>query len=119
MIGGLRVNQYSLQVEDAMNSPHFKSAEVIAGANGLQKIFKWVHVVEIVQIENLLAGHELILTTGISLKESVQKFEVFVKSLINADCAGLCIEYGNYIQSIPEEIIALANAHDFPNYCFS
>lgn len=112
------MNQYSLQVKDAMNSPHFKSAEVIAGAKGLHKIFKWVHVVEIVQIENLLAGHELIMTTGISLKENVQKFESFVKSLINVDCAGLCIEYGNYIQSIPEEIIALANVHDFPIIVF-
>lgn len=117
-LGGCKMNQYSLQVKDAMKSPHFKSAEVIAGANGLHKIFKWVHVVEIVQIENLLAGHELILTTGISLKESVQQFEIFVESLIKADCSGLCIEYGSYIQSIPEEIISLANTHDFPIIVF-
>ncbi|MFJ8260461.1 PucR family transcriptional regulator [Rummeliibacillus sp. NPDC094406] len=110
--------QYTLQVKDAMESQQFKSAEVVAGENGLQKMFKWVHVVEIVQIENLLAGHELILTTGISLKESNQQFLVFVKSLIDSNCAGLCIEYGSYIRSIPKEVIALANTHDFPIIVF-
>ncbi len=117
-IGGLQMNLYTMQVKDVMQSPHFKSAEVIAGERGLHKMFKWVHVVEIVQIENLLAGHELILTTGISLRESTPHFIEFVNSLINVNCAGLCIEYGNYIQSIPEEVIALANEHCFPIIVF-
>ena len=46
-IGGLQMNLYTMQVKDVMQSPHFKSAEVIAGDRGLQKMFKWVHVVEI------------------------------------------------------------------------
>ncbi|MGX9134436.1 PucR family transcriptional regulator [Rummeliibacillus sp. JY-2-4R] len=112
------MNLYTMQVKDVMQSPHFKSAEVIAGEKGLQKMFKWVHVVEIIQIESLLAGHELILTTGISLKESKQHFIEFVQSLINVNCAGLCIEYGNYIQEIPDEVIVLANTHSFPIIVF-
>ncbi|MGG0658400.1 PucR family transcriptional regulator [Rummeliibacillus pycnus] len=112
------MNQYTMQVKDVMKSPLFNYAEVVAGENGMQRMIKWVHVVEVVQIENLLAGNELILTTGISLKESIQQFQLFVNSLIESNCAGLCIEYGKYIQSIPEEVIELANAHDFPIIVF-
>lgn len=112
------MNQYTLQIKDALKSQHFKSAKVIAGENGLNNIFKWVHVVEIIQIENLLSGQELILTTGISLKESTQQFLTFVHALIDAKCAGLCIEYGSYIQSIPDEVIEYANAHNFPIIVF-
>lgn len=116
MTGG-RFVTYSLQIEDVLKNKHFASAEVVAG-NSLSNLVKWVHILETYQVENLLKGHELVLTTGVSIKQDTEKFLLFVEGLINANSAGLCIEYGEYIQSVPDEVIALANKHEFPIIVF-
>jgi len=112
------MSQYKLQVKDVLENEYFRSAEVVAGQGGLLRIVKWAHVIEIVQVDNFLAGNELVLTTGISLQHHLEDFLFFVKSLINKNCAALCIEYGPYLQSIPEVILSLANRHDFPIIVF-
>lgn len=68
------MNQFKLKVKDVLENKHFKSAEVVAGEDGLLRIVKWAHVIEIVQIDNFLAGDELVLTTGISLQHSIDDF---------------------------------------------
>lgn len=117
MTGG-RFVTYSLQIEDVLKNKHFASAEVVAGSNSLSNFVKWVHILETYQVENLLKGHELVLTTGVSIKQDTEKFLLFVEGLINSKSAGLCIEYGEYIQSVPEEVIDLANKHQFPIIVF-
>jgi len=116
--GRATMSQYKLQVKDVLENEYFRSAEVVAGQGGLLRIVKWAHVIEIVQVDNFLAGDELVLTTGISLQHHLEDFLFFVESLINKNCAALCIEYGTYLQSIPEVILSLANRHDFPIIVF-
>lgn len=112
------MNHYSMQIQDILQNKHFQSAEVVAGKAGLQNIIKWVHIIEILNVENFVKGHELVLTTGLGIQNDVDNFLYFVKGLINAKCAGLCIEFGEYIQQVPEEVIELANEHDFPIIVF-
>lgn len=112
------MNQFKLKVKDVLEYKYFKSAEVVAGEDGLLRIVKWAHVIEIVQIDNFLAGDELVLTTGISLQHSIDDFIFFVESLIHKSCAALCIEYGDYLQTIPAIIVSLANRHSFPIIVF-
>lgn len=112
------MSQFKLQVKDVLKNEYFQSAEVIAGKDGLLRIVKWAHVIEIVQVDNFLAGDELILTTGISLQHHLEDFIFFVEMLIKKNCAALCIEYGPYLQTIPEAIQSLANRHDFPIIVF-
>ncbi len=101
------MSQFKLQVKDVLKNEYFQSAEVIAGKDGLLRIVKWAHVIEIVQVDNFLAGDELILTTGISLQHHLEDFIFFVEMLIKKNCAALCIEYGTYLQTIPEAIQSL------------
>ena len=68
------MSQFKLQVKDVLENTHFQSAEVVAGEDGLLRIVKWAHVIEIIQVDNFLAGDELILTTGISLQHSIDNF---------------------------------------------
>ena len=44
-------------------------AAVVAGAGGLDRRVRWVHVAEIADIGPLLKGGELVLTTGIALPD--------------------------------------------------
>ncbi|WP_155592451.1 PucR family transcriptional regulator [Lysinibacillus cavernae] len=112
------MSPFQLKVLQVLENKYFQNAEVVAGHEGLSRIVKWVHVLEIVHVDNFLVGEELVLTTGISLQQSIEHFTAFVEAIIQKNCAALCIEYGPYIQTVPEAILALANYHQFPIIVF-
>jgi purine catabolism regulator len=107
-----------LSVQEVLQNKHFSDAKVIAGKAGLSRSVRWVHVLEVISIENLLNGNELILSTGIGWKGDPEAFALLVKKFIDSNVAGLCIELGSYISKVPQEIIDLANTHDFPLITF-
>ncbi|ADC49865.1 transcriptional regulator, PucR family protein [Alkalihalophilus pseudofirmus OF4] len=108
-----------ISIEEIVKRKHFDHIEVVAGALGLDRLVKWVHVVEVVQIKNLLRGHELILTTGLGFKDDPSLFVQFVKQLIDCEAAGLCIEIGTNTSTIPPDVIEIANTHQFPIIVFN
>lgn len=105
-------------VKDILQRKHFDHIEIIAGLEGLSRIVKWVHVVDVTKIRNLLNGNELILSTGSAWKEEKETFISVVEQLIDSEAAGLCIEIGTYTSLIPEEIIHIANEYNFPIILF-
>ncbi|MGG3466986.1 PucR family transcriptional regulator ligand-binding domain-containing protein [Neobacillus pocheonensis] len=109
---------FQLKVADILNRKHFEHARVIAGHEGVQRIVKWVHVVEVTSIRNLLNGHELILSTGVAWKDNVDLFISMVKQFYNINAAGLCIEMGTYVSEVPDEVIDFANENHFPIIIF-
>ncbi|MGX1194195.1 PucR family transcriptional regulator [Metabacillus sp. SLBN-84] len=107
-----------ITIDEILNRKHFSRTEVIAGANGLRRQLKWVHIVESIQISNLLNGHELILTTGLGFKDHPGQLVSFLQQLIDRQAAGLCIELGTHIHTIPEDVIELADSRHFPIILF-
>ncbi|AOL34256.1 MULTISPECIES: PucR family transcriptional regulator [Geobacillus] len=109
---------FPLTVADVLRRKHFENAIVVAGKKGLSRTVKWVHVVEVTKINNLLRGKELILSTGVGWREDASLFLSLLRQLIECDASGLCIELGTYTSSIPEEAVELANQHHFPLIVF-
>jgi purine catabolism regulator len=107
-----------ITISEILKRRHFESAEVIAGTGGLNRNVKWVHVVEVINIKKLLNGHELILTTGLGWKENQTLFISFLHQLIESNASGLCIEVSSHTSIIPQEIIDVANIHQFPIILF-
>ncbi|WP_216701084.1 PucR family transcriptional regulator [Priestia filamentosa] len=107
-----------LSVQEILQTQHFEDAKVIGGEAGIHRLIRWVHVLEVTSIQNLLHGNELILSTGVGWKEDHNSFYSLVQQSINANAAGLCIELGTYISKIPQKIIDLANSYDFPIIVF-
>lgn len=107
-----------LTVGDILGRRHFEKAAVIAGEEGLTRIVKWVHVVEVTNIHNLLNGKELILSTGVAWKDNEELFVSIIKQLIEHGAAGLCVEMGTYMSDIPIEVIQIANQNQFPIIIF-
>jgi PucR family transcriptional regulator, purine catabolism regulatory protein len=107
-----------ITVKDLLQRKHFENIEVVAGHAGLSRMVKWVHVVDVTKIRNLLNGNELILSTGLAWKEDKELFISVVEQLIDSQAAGLCIEIGTYTTLLPPEIIELANEHHFPIILF-
>lgn len=110
--------QLPLMVSDILPRKHFEQAIVIAGDEGLNRIVKWVHVVEVTNIRNLLNGDELILSTGALLKDDEELFVSILHQLIETNAAGLCIEMGTYLSEIPAKAIKIANQNKFPIIIF-
>ncbi|MDR4886852.1 PucR family transcriptional regulator ligand-binding domain-containing protein [Fredinandcohnia sp. QZ13] len=108
----------SITVEDILSRRHFENSKVIAGKEGLGRQVKWVHVVEVTNIRNLLNGNELILSTGVAWRDNKEKFISVIEQLIDSQAAGICIEIGTYTSSIPPEIIDIANKSHFPIILF-
>ncbi|WP_270182150.1 PucR family transcriptional regulator [Alkalihalobacillus sp. CinArs1] len=109
----------SLTVQEVLEREQFQNATVIAGREGLNRRIKWVHVMEVTSVRQLLNGDELILSTGFVWKDNLDVFLSIVKQLIQSNAAGLCIEIGTYMDSIPEEIIQLADESKFPIIIFN
>ncbi|MFB9760675.1 PucR family transcriptional regulator [Ectobacillus funiculus] len=107
-----------LSMHEILQNKYFRDAKVIAGKSGLHRPVRWVHVLEVTSIENLLSGNELILSTGIGWKGDKEVFGSLVQQSIDANAAGLCVELGPYISTVPQEVIELADSHDFPLIVF-
>ena len=107
-----------LSMHEILQNKYFRDAKVIAGKAGLYRPVRWVHVLEVTSIENLLSGNELILSTGIGWKGDKEVLGSLVQQSIDANAAGLCIELGPYISTVPQEVIELADSHDFPLIVF-
>lgn len=112
------MNEFPLTIADVLTKKLFSSAKLLAGAEGQLNIIKWVHIVETMDAAKLLKGNELILTTGIHLKNNDDDFHHFIHQLIASKSAGLCIELGSVIQEIPDCIQQLATDYQFPLIIF-
>lgn len=112
------MTEFVLTVKDILNRETFNSAKVIAGSKGLIRQVKWTHILEVKEFESLINGGELILTTGVGLQLDLPTQHKYLKSLIDKNAAGICIEIGTYFKEIPFELIQLANEHDFPIIIF-
>ena len=110
---------FHLTVADILKRKHFENAQLIAGEKGIGRFVKWVHVVEVTSIRNLLNGNELILSTGVAWKENPDLFVSMVKEFLENQASGLCIEMGTYMTEIPPEVIEIANEYHFPIIVFS
>jgi PucR family transcriptional regulator, purine catabolism regulatory protein len=109
---------FQLTVADILNRKHFENARVIAGVEGIHRFVKWVHIVEGTSMRNLLNGHELILSTGVVWKDNSDLFLLMVEEFIENNAAGLCVEMGTHMSTIPPEVITIANDNQFPIVIF-
>ncbi|MER2190437.1 MAG: PucR family transcriptional regulator ligand-binding domain-containing protein [Solibacillus sp.] len=107
----------SFLVRHLLGKKYFNKATLLTGDAGLTNQIKWVHILETLDFDQLIHGNELILTTGIQLTDEA-RFFTFVKKLIEKQVAGLCIELGAHLESIPKSIITLANEAQFPILVF-
>ncbi|GGL48723.1 PucR family transcriptional regulator [Sporolactobacillus putidus] len=112
------VEEMSFCIKDVLERPLFHRAKLIAGGKGIYREVRWVHILEITHAAPYVSKNDLILTTGLWLKRSVESGLDYMLQIIDHETAGLCIEFGTTIDEIPEEIIKLCNEYDFPLILF-
>ena len=87
---------------------------VKAGAVGLDVRVRWVHVSEQRNPAGTLTGGELVLSTGIAMADPTTDPDAYVAALQDAGAAGLVVELGRHVRSLPTPFVEAARAAGFP-----
>lgn len=87
----------------------------VAGARGLTKEVRWVHISELADIAGMLRGGELVLTTGVMLPEDKDGLGTYVDTLADVGAAGLVVELGRrYAEALPKPLVRAAERRGLP-----
>lgn len=87
-------------------------AEVLAGADHLNRNVSWVHTGEIADIAQYLSGGEALLTAATGLGQQPEQLRLYVRELASAGAACVIIELGRGFRSVPESMIEEASRHE-------
>ncbi|MFC7394025.1 PucR family transcriptional regulator [Scopulibacillus cellulosilyticus] len=109
---------FTFTIKDVLKRPLFQDADVAAGHNGLLHPVQWVHILETPGGYSFLNGGELVLSTASGFGKDSRERLCYLRELIKKRAAGLCIELGSVIGEIPQDMIELAEQHDFPLIAF-
>jgi hypothetical protein len=86
---------------------------IVAGEAGVINVLSWIYIMEDITTADFIRGNELIITTGLGIKSDLDFYNM-IHILINQKASGLIVNTGNYIKSIPSNVIELCNKSGFP-----
>lgn len=86
---------------------------ILAGKGGMDHVVGWVHMLEDETIISRFSGQELAVTTGMKAKEKDWLLHL-VKAMKGADSTGIIINTGMYLHTVPQDVIAWCEEHNFP-----
>lgn len=95
---------------EVLRLPSFRAAgtQLLTGDPDTIDI-RWVHSSEVYEMSGLLAGGELLLTTGLGLHgANADQLDAYVTSLARAGCAALALELGRSFLEPPEAMVDAA-----------
>ncbi|WNR42624.1 PucR family transcriptional regulator [Paenibacillus roseipurpureus] len=110
--------QFQLTVADVLKRPSFQHAYIAAGHAHLGNHVRWVHIIEVIQFEQLLQGGEMILTTGAAFKDDIDSFMTYFNQLVQRKVSCLCVEMGHYVNAVPQAWKDAAEAQQLPLVIF-
>lgn len=99
---------------EIMNLHTLKKCELVAGKDGIDRLVRWVHFIDLPEVLPWVQGGELLIITGIGQNGDPDKLTDLVRGIIKKKLAGIIINIGPYIQQVPAEVAALADAAEFP-----
>lgn len=88
------------------------SPQVLTGHDRLGTPVRWVHVADVRDVRGLLRGGEIVLSTGLPLREG--DAEGYVADLVADGAAGLVVELGPTLPEVPPAAVDRARALGFP-----
>lgn len=103
----------SITVEEALTIGAMRKCKLIGGKAGLQREVRCIDTMEIPDIYPWLQKHELLMTTGYSIRNNDQTILELLHHLNDVGGAGLAITT-HFIGDVPSEAIALADELRLP-----
>lgn len=85
----------------------------LAGKDGWSNSISWVHLIEDTKIIQNFWGKELVVTTGLGFPTEEAMMEL-ARHLVQRHAAGLVVNTGNYIEELPESLLAYCEDNHLP-----
>lgn len=101
-------------VKKLLQIPEFSEFKILAGMNGLDNEIASVNLMDNPNALDWFSPRELLLTSGYFFKDSQEEQDKVVRYLKSMNCPALCIKPRQYLQSIPQNIITLADQLSLP-----
>lgn len=87
---------------------------VVGGDHRLDHPVRWVHISESADLTDMLEGGELVLTTGLPLVSDPDEVDGYLRMLAGQRVAGLIVELGTRLETVPDYLGPLADALALP-----
>ena len=107
------LEKMSITISDLLELPGL-GLKVVAGKDGLDRPIRSAHTSELQDPTPWLSGGELLLTTGMGLKDSPALQRSYIRRLVAADIAGLGFGIGFGFDEVPAPIVRAADREGFP-----
>jgi purine catabolism regulator len=101
-------------LKDALGLSKMRRARVVAGADGLDRPVRWVHILDIPDIVPWVSANDLVLTNAYGFATNPESMDRLVERLDDKRVSGLMVGMGLFIQELPEAMLEEANARSFP-----
>lgn len=103
-----------LTIRQLLALPPMADGALVAGAGGADREALWAAVVDIPQAHEWVRPGELLLTTFYGLKDDLEAQLRLVQGLIDKGVSGMVVATEKYVEHVPDEVRAIADAADFP-----
>jgi len=103
-----------ITMREVLARPSMAGATVLAGASGLDRVVRYVNMMEVPDVLQWTKADELLLTTGYPLRSTPEKLDDFVTALDERGLAGLGVKLGRYLDELPRDMIDTADRLGFP-----
>lgn len=107
------MNHMAIELQRLIEKASHLDITLIAGREGLHNLVSWVHMIESIEAASFLNGGEIAILTGLGVSEEEHLLDL-VRNIWKKKAAGIIINTGPFLESVPETVIDFCNAHDFP-----
>lgn len=103
----------AITVSEILKLYPISRSKLIAGKTGLGKVVKSANIQEVPNVEQWLQGGEVLFTAGYAFKE-ISDLGYFIKAISDSGASAIFFKPGQYLSSIPEEMIRSAEKIGLP-----
>lgn len=86
-----------MPLKELLQLPELKNSRMLAGENGLSRVVRWVHVMNVLEKKNWVQGGELVLFARQDVPLSADAFHGLVVSVAEKHASGLGFHAGSFI----------------------
>lgn len=104
-----------IPLKEILAHPCLAYAHLVGGSAGIDRLVKYVNVMEVPDITEWVKEGELLLTTVYAIRNDIGAQSRLIPELAAKKLAGLAIKPGRYIEKISDIMIAQADEYKLPS----
>ncbi|QCJ40613.1 PucR family transcriptional regulator [Bacillus sp. S3] len=108
------MNSTGITLKELLRLPVLKDAKVISGEKGLNRVVRYIDIMEVPDISGWLREGLLLLSTAYAMRNEPSLLPKLVKQLAEANAAALAIKPERFLHEVPSTMIQMSNAFDLP-----